>query len=41
MIKDATAAFSSEEMHAALYINLPNYAAAIITAEEIVSVLNG
>ena len=39
MIKNATAAFSPDEMHAALDVNLPNYASAIITAEEIVSEL--
>jgi ureidoacrylate peracid hydrolase len=41
MIKDATAAFSAEEMHVALDVNLPNYASAIITAEEIVLALKG
>jgi len=41
MIKDATSAFSAEEMHAALDVNLPNYASAIITAEEIVLALKG
>jgi hypothetical protein len=34
--KDATADYSDEEMHAALDINLPNYASAIVTTKEIV-----
>ena len=29
MVRDATADYSDEEMHAALNINLPNYASAI------------
>ena len=36
MVKDATADFSDEEMHAALDINIPNYASAIVTTTEIV-----
>ena len=36
MVKDATADYSDEEMHAALDINLPNYASAIVTTNEIV-----
>jgi ureidoacrylate peracid hydrolase len=35
MVKDATADYSDEMMHAALHINLPNYASAIVTANEI------
>jgi len=31
VVKDATADYSDEEMHAALDINLPNYASAIVT----------
>jgi isochorismate hydrolase len=31
MVKDATASYSDEEMHAALDINIPNYASAIVT----------
>jgi len=41
VVKDATADYSDEEMHAALDVNLPNYASAIVTAEDIVSVLSG
>src|SRR5271166_833930 len=36
MVKDATADYSDQEMHAALDINLPNYAAAIVTTTELV-----
>jgi nicotinamidase-related amidase len=37
MVKDATADYSTEEMHAALHINIPNYASAIVTTNEIVA----
>jgi ureidoacrylate peracid hydrolase len=36
MVRDATADYSDEEMHAALDINIPNYASAIVTTTEIV-----
>ena len=36
MVKDATADYSNEEMHAALDVNIPNYASAIVTTAEIV-----
>jgi nicotinamidase-related amidase len=36
VVRDATATYSDEHMHAALDINLPNYASAIVTAAEIV-----
>jgi len=36
MVKDATASYSHEEMHAALDINIPNYTSAIVTANEVV-----
>jgi ureidoacrylate peracid hydrolase len=36
MAKDATADYSDEEMHAALDINIPNYASTIVTTDEIV-----
>ena len=36
MVKDATADYSDEEMHAALDINIPNYASAMVTTNEIV-----
>ena len=37
VVRDATADYSDEMMHAALDINLPSYATAIITTEEIVA----
>lgn len=40
MVKDATADYSNEEMHAALDINIPNYATAILTTMEIVEALS-
>jgi ureidoacrylate peracid hydrolase len=40
MVKDATADYSGEEMHAALDINIPNYASAIVTAGEVVDLLS-
>jgi len=36
MVKDATASYSDKEMHAALDVNIPNYASAIVTTNEIV-----
>lgn len=39
MIKDATASFSWDEMKASLEINLPSYASAILTAQEIINKL--
>ena len=36
MVKDATASYSDEEMHAALDSNIPNYASAIVNATEVV-----
>ena len=36
VVKDATASYSDEQMHAALGVNIPNYASAIVTANEIV-----
>jgi nicotinamidase-related amidase len=35
VVKDATADYSEEMMHAALEINLPNYANAVVTASEV------
>ncbi len=37
--KDATASYSDEHMHASLEVNLPNYASAIVTTDEIVGTL--
>jgi hypothetical protein len=36
MIRDATADYSDVEMHAALDVNIPSYAGAIVTTSEIV-----
>ena len=36
LVKDATADYSDEEIHAALDVNLPNYASAVVTTDEIV-----
>jgi ureidoacrylate peracid hydrolase len=37
MVKDATASYSDKEMHAALDVNIPNYASAVVNTEEIVA----
>jgi nicotinamidase-related amidase len=39
VVKDATASYSDKEMHAALEVNIPNYASAIVTADEIVDAI--
>jgi ureidoacrylate peracid hydrolase len=36
MVKDATADYSEDHMHAALDINMPNYASAIVTTNEVI-----
>jgi ureidoacrylate peracid hydrolase len=36
VVRDATADYSDEEMHAALDINIPNYASAIVSTTEVV-----
>jgi nicotinamidase-related amidase len=40
VIKDAVADYSDEMMHAALEINMPNYASAIVSTEEILEALS-
>jgi ureidoacrylate peracid hydrolase len=40
VIKDAIADYSDVEMRAALDINLPNYASAIVTTKEIVGAIS-
>jgi ureidoacrylate peracid hydrolase len=40
MVKDATASLSDEEMHAALEVNIPHYASAIVSSGEIVGSLS-
>ena len=37
VVRDATADYSDEAMHAALDVNIPNYASAILGAQEIVA----
>ena len=39
MVRDATADYSDKEMHAALDVNIPNYASAVVTTSEIVDAL--
>ena len=41
VVKDATADYSDEHMHAALDVNLPSYASAIVTTNEAVDLLSG
>jgi ureidoacrylate peracid hydrolase len=40
MVKDATADYSDTEMHAALEVNIPNYAVAVVTAAEVVDAMS-
>jgi ureidoacrylate peracid hydrolase len=40
MVKDATADYSEEAMHAELAVNLPNYASAMVTTNEIVDAIS-
>lgn len=39
VVRDATASYSQDHMHATLDINMPNYAAAIVTTDEVVSAI--
>ncbi|MEE6177212.1 hypothetical protein [Mycobacterium sp. 050134] len=39
VVRDATADYSETEMRAALEVNIPNYASAILTADEVVALL--
>ena len=39
MVTDATADYSDTEMHAALDVNIPNYASAMVSTQEIVDTL--
>jgi len=36
VVKDATASYSDEHMHAALDVNIPNYASAVVTTNEVI-----
>jgi len=40
VVKDATASYSAEQMHAALDINIPNYATAVVTTDQVVDSLS-
>jgi ureidoacrylate peracid hydrolase len=40
VVKDAIADLSDEKMHAALEINLPNYATAIVTTNEVLDAIS-
>jgi nicotinamidase-related amidase len=40
MVRDATASYSEEHMHAALDINIPNYASSIVTTDEVIDALS-
>ena len=40
VVRDATADYSGEAMHAALDLNIPNYASAILRTEEIVAAIS-
>src|SRR6202167_4643263 len=40
MVKDATSSYSDVEMQAALQVNIPNYATAIVTTAEIVDAIS-
>jgi ureidoacrylate peracid hydrolase len=40
VIKDATASYSDKEMHAALEVNIPKYATAIVSTDEIVQAMS-
>jgi nicotinamidase-related amidase len=39
VVRDATADYSNEKMHAALEVNIPNYASAIVTAKEVIEAM--
>lgn len=39
MVKDATTSYSNEHMHAALDINIPNYASAVVTTDEVLGAI--
>src|SRR6516225_4740236 len=39
MVRDATADYSDKEMHAALDVNIPNYASAIVTTDDVVDAI--
>src|SRR5262245_1562281 len=40
MVRDATADYSADAMHAALDVNIPNYASALVNTRELIAVLS-
>jgi ureidoacrylate peracid hydrolase len=40
VVTDATASYSDAEMHAALEVNIPNYATAVVSTDEVVEVIS-
>lgn len=40
VVRDATASYSQDHMHAALDLNMPNYAAAIVTTDEMIHAID-
>jgi len=40
MVRDATADYSDDAMHAALDVNITNYASAVVTTNEVVDLLS-
>ena len=39
-VKDTTASYSDEHMHAVLEVKIPNYASAIVTTSEIIAAID-
>jgi nicotinamidase-related amidase len=40
VVRNATASYSDREMHAALEVDIPNYASAIVTTKEVVGAIS-
>jgi ureidoacrylate peracid hydrolase len=40
VVRDATADYSDEAMHAALNVNIPNYASTVVGTEEIMALIS-
>jgi ureidoacrylate peracid hydrolase len=40
LVRDATADYSEKEMHAALEVNIPNYASAVVSTDEVVAAIS-
>ena len=40
VVKDATASYSEVEMHAALEVNIPNYATAVVSTDEVLDAIS-